>query len=104
MQTLSKNWDLFCSKLVQVKHNQNSIAALCPAHDDKNPSLTARYTEEIILVNCHAGCSFEEIVSALKMEQSQFFASEEKTLSNKIVARYTNSRSVIFAPTFKPIR
>ena len=88
MQTLSNNWDLFCSKLEQFKQNKNGIVALCPSHNDKNPSLAASYTDEKILVKCQAGCSFEEIVFALEMEQSQFFAPKEKTLSKKIVARY----------------
>jgi DNA primase len=88
MNTLNENWELFCSKLEQVKHNKNGIAALCPSHNDKKPSLSASYTEEKILVNCQAGCSFDNIVSVLGMEQSQFFAPKEKLLSKKIVARY----------------
>jgi hypothetical protein len=88
METLINNWDLFCSKLEQVKQNNNSIVALCPSHDDKNPSLTASYTDEKILVKCQAGCSFEEIVSALEMKQSQFFTPKEKTPPKKVVATY----------------
>ena len=88
MQTLSENWGLFCSKLEQGKHNNNSIVALCPSHNDKSPSLTAFFNSEKILVKCQAGCSFEEIVFALEMEQSQIIAPKEKTLSKKIVARY----------------
>jgi hypothetical protein len=88
MNTLDRNWALFCSKLEQVKQNNNSIVALCPSHDDKNPSLTASYTDEKILVKCQAGCSFEEIVSALEMKQSQFFTPKEKTPPKKVVATY----------------
>ena len=89
MNTLEENWDLFCSKLEQAKLNNNRIVAICPSHEDKNPSLTARYTEKKILVNCHAGCSFEEIVSASGMELSQFFAKEiSKTPKSREVARY----------------
>ena len=73
MNTLEENWDLFCSKLEQVKHNDNSIVAICPSHEDKNPSLTASLTSEKILVKCQAGCTFKEIVSAVGMKQSQFF-------------------------------
>ena len=89
MQTLSNNWDLFCSKLDKVKPTYKGIRALCPSHDDIHPSLTANYTEGKILVKCQAGCSFEEIASALEMEQSQFFANETSTSSNsRKVARY----------------
>ena len=88
MNTLNENWDLFCSKLKQVKPTRNGIEALCPAHDDKNPSLTASYTDEKILVKCQVKCTFEEIVSAMGMEQSQFFAPKEKPTPKKIVAKY----------------
>ena len=85
---LKKNWELFYSKLEQVKLNNNSIVALCPSHNDKSPSLNASYTDEKILVRCHAGCTFKEIVSSLGMKNSQFFASKEKRPSQKIIARY----------------
>jgi hypothetical protein len=88
METLNENWGLFCSKLEQVKHNNNSIVAICPSHNDKSPSLTASCNSEKILVKCQAGCSFDAVVSALGMEQTQFFAPKEKLLSKKIVARY----------------
>ena len=60
MNTLEENWDLFCSKLEQVKHKNNSITAICSSHEDKNPSLTASCTSEKILVKCQAGCNFKE--------------------------------------------
>ena len=85
MQTLSNNWDLFCSKLEQVKHNNNSIVALCPSHNDENPSLTASCNSEKILVKCQAGCTFKEIVSVLEMKQSQFFTPKEKTPPKKLL-------------------
>jgi len=88
MNTLDRNWELFCSNLEQVKHNNNSIVALCPSHDDKNPSLTASCNGEKILVKCQAGCTFKEIVTAVGMKQSQFFIPKEKTPTKKIVATY----------------
>ena len=88
MNTLEKYWELFCSKLEQVKHNNNSIVALCPSHDDKNPSLTASCNGEKILVKCQTGCTFDQIVSAVGMKQSQFFIPKEKTPPKKHVATY----------------
>jgi len=88
MNTLEKYWELFCSKLEQVKHNNNSIVALCPSHDDKNPSLTASCNGEKILVKCQTGCTFDQIVTAVGMKQSQFFIPKEKTPPKKHVATY----------------
>jgi len=90
METLNENWGLFCSKLKKVKPTSNGIEALCPSHDDKKASLTASLTNEKILFKCQAGCSFESVVSALGMEENQFFAQEEKIPPKKIedVYRY----------------
>jgi len=88
MNSILENWELFCSKLEQVKHNNNSIVALCPSHDDKNPSLTASCNGEKILVKCQAGCTFKEIVTAVGMKQSQFFIPKVKTPPKKHVATY----------------
>lgn len=41
--------------------------ALCPAHDDRNPSLSLNETEDgRILVKCHAGCEQAVVIAALK--------------------------------------
>jgi len=31
--------------------------ALCPAHDDRNPSLSIQLADDRILIHCFAGCS-----------------------------------------------
>ena len=86
MKLINEKWSLFCSKLEKIKPTSNGIEALCPAHDDKSPSLTASYTDETILVKCHAGCTFEEIVSAVAMDSSQFFP--YKAPPKEFVAKY----------------
>ena len=88
MNTLNENWELFCSKLEQVKPTSNGIEALCPSHDDKNPSLTASCNGEIILVKCQVGCTFDQIVTAVGMKQFQFFTPKEKSPPKKPVATY----------------
>jgi hypothetical protein len=88
METLNDNWGLFCSKLNKIKTTSNGIEALCPAHDDKRASLTASLTKDKILFKCQAGCSFDKVVSALGMEESQFFVPKETTLPKIIVAKY----------------
>ena len=48
--------------------------ARCPAHDDHNASLTITEAEDgRVLVRCHAGCEFAEVVDALRLEQRDFF-------------------------------
>ena len=49
------------------KKSGNSWICRCPAHDDSSPSLSIRDGDkDKLLLDCHAGCSFEEVLSALK--------------------------------------
>jgi hypothetical protein len=41
--------------------------ARCPAHDDREPSLSIRQTNDgKVLVRCHAGCDQERVIAALR--------------------------------------
>ena len=106
MESLNEDWRLFCSKLKRAKKTSNGIEALCPVHDDKSPSLTASFTKDKILFKCQAGCSFESVVSALGMDESQFFAQEEKHLPKIIESTYRyedkDGNHVMDVVRFKP--
>jgi len=41
-------------------------AARCPAHDDREPSLSIRDAGGKVLVHCHAGCDQRDVLAALK--------------------------------------
>jgi putative DNA primase/helicase len=41
-------------------------SARCPAHNDKNPSLSISELDGKVLVYCHAGCDQRDVVAALK--------------------------------------
>lgn len=45
----------------------------CPAHNDSNPSLNYRDGEKGLVVNCHAGCTGEQIATALGISTAEFF-------------------------------
>src|SRR3954447_26341341 len=45
----------------------NSWLARCPAHDDRNPSLSIRESDGKILVHCHAGCKQRTVIAALRV-------------------------------------
>ncbi len=38
----------------------------CPAHDDRNPSLSVAAGDSTILVKCHSGCDASDVIDALK--------------------------------------
>jgi putative DNA primase/helicase len=43
-----------------------SWMALCPAHNDRNPSLAIRQVDGKVLLHCHAGCTQRDVIDALK--------------------------------------
>jgi len=56
----------FLSRLEGVQKSGGGWIARCPAHGDKNPSLSIALGEDgRILVHCHAGCTAEQIVAAM---------------------------------------
>ena len=110
MNTLDENWELFCSKLEKVKPTSNGIEALCPTHEDKKPSLTAKHKDGKIFFTCHAGCSNEKILQVIGMEWHQFFApsNNSNTPKKEEVARYRyedqDSNPLYDVVKFKPIQ
>jgi len=60
-------------KTVPGKHAGN-WKACCPAHDDNTPSLAISETSDgEILINCWAGCSSLDVISAVGMEWDSLF-------------------------------
>ena len=61
------------------KGPDGKMSARCPAHDDRVASLVATEGDDgRVLLHCHAGCEFTEIVQALGLEMKDVFKSEEK--------------------------
>ncbi len=67
--------DNLLSRLEKVrKTGASSWLACCPAHDDRNPSLSIREADEgRILVHCFSGCDVWDIVSAISLEMDALF-------------------------------
>lgn len=56
---------------LKAKRNGDGWIALCPAHEDKKPSLSISESEGgKVLTHCHAGCSSEQVWSALHLNGS----------------------------------
>src|SRR5204862_85349 len=66
-------------KLEGVRKGTQGYTALCPAHDDNNPSLSvAEGDDGRVLVHCFAGCDVADIVAAIDLEMFDLFPSETK--------------------------
>ena len=63
--------------LENVSSACNGWTGSCPAHDDRNPSLSvAEGDDGRVLLHCFAGCEVEEIVAALGLTMSDLFPAE----------------------------
>ena len=61
--------------LEKVKRTgQESYVACCPAHADKNPSMTITEKDDgRVLLHCFAGCSVEEILGSVGLTFDDLF-------------------------------
>src|SRR5690606_14689172 len=62
------------ARLEGVKRNGTGIMARCPAHDDREPSLSiAEGDDGRVLLTCHAGCPTRDIVARLGLGMADLF-------------------------------
>lgn len=72
--------DKILSRLSGVRKSGSGWLARCPAHEDRNASLSLKITPEgRLLAHCFAGCTFEEIRLALGLSGEHFFPSSRTT-------------------------
>lgn len=57
--------DQVLTRLRRVRGYRGGWTACCPAHDDKDPSLSIRFINGRVLLHCFAGCTVDQIVWAL---------------------------------------
>lgn len=70
--------DLLLPRLDKVKAiGAGKWTACCPAHNDRDPSLSIRETEDgTVLVHCWAGCTATDITAALGLTLRDLFPSK----------------------------
>jgi putative DNA primase/helicase len=84
---MSASLDRVLARLEGVRRSGSSWQALCPAHADKNPSLSIHVREDRILLHCHAGCTQEAVLAALRIEGRELFLDRGES-KPQIVAEY----------------
>lgn len=105
----------FLDRLEKVRRNGSSYMACCPAHEDRNPSLSVKQTEEgKILAKCHSGCPTTAVVEAmgLKMadlQEEEEASAEKREMQEVAVYEYRDEQNALlyevvrFEPkTFRP--
>lgn len=71
-----------------VRHNGSRIKAQCPAHEDRNPSLSIRGSEGQVLVYCFAGCQTSDVCASLGLTEADLYDERSATY------RYDDGRTV----------
>ncbi len=67
----------FLNRLQGVRKAGNGWIAKCPAHEDKQASLSVSTGDDgRLLIHCHAGCGVENILEALGLEMTDLFNKE----------------------------
>lgn len=58
------------------QHQSGNYSARCPAHSDRDPSLSIREESDgRVLLHCHAGCSTESVLAAVGLSSNDLFHS-----------------------------
>jgi len=71
---------------------QDRWQALCPAHDDRSPSLSVARKDDRLLVHCHAGCRTADVLQALGLEMGDLYEPSDSG-SNCVATTYRDRAS-----------
>jgi hypothetical protein len=72
--------------------------ALCPAHDDREPSLSVDVGENgSVLMFCHAGCTLDDILAAAELTKKDLFSTETPSAAGDIVYDYVDEKNVLLS-------
>ncbi len=66
-------FDVFLSHFTVKNKNRDKAQCICPAHDDKEASLTISRGKNGILVHCHAGCETADVLGAVGLSMKDLF-------------------------------
>ena len=81
-------------RLQGVRRTGDRATALCPSHDDSDPSLSVAVADDgRVLLCCHAGCPTERVVESIGFEMSDLFPTNggrrtDRPEASTVVERY----------------
>lgn len=75
-------------RLKKVSKRGNGYTALCPAHNDHNPSLSISESKDgKILLKCHTGCSCADVCEALGIKEKDLFPDNKVEYKQKSIKK-----------------
>lgn len=67
------------AQLPDSKRSGKGFKACCPAHKDRNPSLSISEADDgTVLLKCFAGCAVEEVVAAMALDMADLFPAQQE--------------------------
>jgi len=74
-------------RLEAVRRGSAGYVARCPAHNDKNPSLSVRDGEQGVLVKCWSGCDLREITAAVGLRIADLFYDPKARSAHRLIPK-----------------
>lgn len=98
--------ELVLARLDRVRHKgSGKWDACCPAHDDRNPSLSIAEGENgAVLLKCFAGCETADVVAAMGMELSDLFPPKDSHSRGTSIRQRNYTRPVGERPAREPVK
>jgi DNA primase len=76
--------ETFLSRLERVKGKAGQWTAVCPAHEDRSPSLSVRLLDDgRVLCHCFGGCDVSSVLGAVQMTLSDLFPKSDGSVMSK---------------------
>lgn len=87
----------------KVRRNGDQASAQCPAHDDRNPSLSVTRGDDQALLLCHGdkGCTTDDVVAALGLTLADLFDNPRGSKYDYVDLSGSVTRSVFRSPDKK---
>lgn len=80
------------------KTGENQYTALCPAHNDRRPSLSIGFSpkDNHILIHCHAGCKAEDVLNSVGLSLKDLYQEKEGVnIMEKTTYTYYNENGTV---------
>lgn len=92
------------TQLKNVKGHEGQWTALCPAHNDREHSLSIGLKDNKILLTCFAGCSVESICQSIKVEVSDLFLDKDTPKKGPTIVAMYDYKDEKGEPLYQKVR
>jgi hypothetical protein len=87
------NLEAVLERLKCARRSGDGWIARCPAHEDRNPSLSICERDRKILLYCHAGCTVNAVCDAIGIRVSQLFLAPRGSHNSEApIVRYAQTQ------------